>query len=217
VSEVNASDERRKEELENLYERTLAKGFRKHLFLLDEIDGMKDWLSIEKILSRSKHPIVLIANEYWTIPKKVRDLCQEVQFYKPQVRDIVSRVKTIAKAEGIEADLTKIGEDIRSSFNAIFYGGERREIDDKFALVDRILRKKLPFDKFSKFSEDDLIWLLDNAQNYYSGKQLYEAIHLIALASKTNVSVLSTLPEGKGKPEYPYTLRRRRMKKNDGK
>ena len=212
VHEINASDSRRKEELESLYQRTLSKGFRKHLYLLDEIDGLKNWTMVEKILSHSRHVIILIANDAWVIPKKVRDMCTEVRFYKPRIQEVVKKIKEISKAEGIDADYSGVGTDVRSSINASFYGGERRESKDMFTKIDRIMRGG---GDLSDINKDDLIWILDNLHNYYSGRDLFEALRVLSIASKGDVRALKLLPKGKGKIEYPYTLRRRKMMKSE--
>jgi len=215
VYETNASDERQKEDLEHLYERTMAKGLCEHLYLLDEVDGVKDWAMIEKIVTKSRHPIVLIANEYWKIPKKIRDMCEEIRFFRPQLQDVVKRVKQISTDKEIPViDYSAISTDVRSSITSAFYGGERREFHDMFVLIDRLLRGH---GDPSFLKKEELLWVLDNLPNYYTGRKLFEAQQILSIAARTTVAVLKLLPEGKGKPEYPYTLRMRRMTTIDNK
>lgn len=208
VFEVNASDERRKEDLTSLLERVRIKGFRKHLYLLDEVDGMKKWETIEKILTYSRHIIVLVANDVWKIPKKVRDLCVEVRYYRPDVRDVVERVQKIAKQEGATVDFSAVGEDVRSSIIAAFYGGDKRKATDQFKRIDAVLRGR---GQLGTPSKEDLIWLLDNLHNYYKGRDLFEAVNVLSIAARSNLLALEHLPKGGGKLQYPYYLRRKKV------
>lgn len=210
VYEVNASDERKKADLESLYGRVQSKSFRKLLYLFDEVDGLKDWSILEKIVSHSIHPIILVANDAWKIPKKIRDLCTEIRFYKPRPREVLKRMQHIAKKEGVEPDYSGIGEDVRSSINATFYGGERRIFIDQFTKIDNLLRGR---GKVEDINKDDLIWILDNLHNYYAGRDLFKAIKVLELASRTKLDVLKDLPKGSGRVQYPYYLRRLKVVK----
>lgn len=211
VYEVNASDSRRKEELEELLTLTRMKGLRKHLYLIDEVDGLKNWSMMANILVEATHPVILVANERYKVGKKVRDLCREIRYYRPRVQQVVTRVKEIAKKEGVEPDFSGVSEDVRASINAVFHGGERRESENQFNLVDRILRGK---GGGEDLDEDDLIWLLDNLHRYYTGRNLFDAATILSVAASTGrTELLDELPKGSGKPKYPYYFRRIRTQK----
>lgn len=217
VQEINASDHRKRDDMEQLLARVRTKGFRKHLYLLDEVDGMSDWVGVRKIITYSVNPIMLIANDAWKIPKKIRDLCTEAKFYTPRPRQVLDRLKKIAEQEGREVDYSKTGEDVRSSINAVFYGGDTRKSENRFNIIDNVLRGRSSVDKLE---EDDLIWILDNIHNYYSGANIVKAFNILALASRTkNLDILQHLPKGSGKVEYPRYFRKvkvaRRQKGRD--
>jgi len=207
VVDVNASDSRRKDDLESLLARVKMKGFRKWLLLMDEVDGIRNWSLVQNILSEAAHPVVMVANDEYDIPKKVKDMSVKVRFYRPNLSEVVKRVKHIAKAEGLDIKYSKISGDIRSSINATMYGGDRYEIENHFDMVSLALSNGVIWD----LSDDDLVWLLDNLHQFYRGRDLYEATQLLALAARTRLDVLSLLPRGRGKPLYPYFLRRKRV------
>ena len=207
VVEVNASDERKKGELESILARVKMKGFRKWLLLMDEVDGIRNWSLVQKIMTDAVHPVVMVANDEYKIPKKVKDMSVKVRFYRPNLADVVKRVKHIAKTERLDVKYGEISGDIRGSINAVMYGGERYEIENHFDMVSLALSRGVVGD----LSDDDLIWLLDNLHQFYRGRDLYEATQLLALAARTRLDVLNLLPRGKGKPLYPYFLRRQRV------
>ena len=213
VMEVNASDERRKGELEALLGRVRMRGFRKLVVLMDEVDGLKNWEMVQKILANSKHPVVMVANDAYEVPDRVKRVCVDVRFYRPRVVEVVERVKTIAQTEGLDVKYGEVTGDVRSSINAVMYGGEGYEIEDKFGLVNHALSGGVV-----KLEEEDLVWLMDNLHRYYSGRDLYEACMLLSVAARSRPGVLRALPKGKGKPLYPYYLRRMKVlrgKKDD--
>ena len=207
VVEVNASDARRKDELESLLGRVKMKGFRKWLLLMDEVDGIRNWSLVQKILTEAAHPVVMVANDDYKVPKKVKDMSVKVRFYRPNLSDVVKRAKQIAKTEGLDVKYGEISGDVRGSINAVMYGGSKYEVENHFDMVSLALSSGVIGD----LSDDDLIWLLDNLHQFYRGRDLYEATQLLALAARTQLDVLSLLPCGRGKPLYPYFLRRKRV------
>jgi len=208
IQESNASDKRKKMDMESLLERVRARGFRKHLYLLDEADGLKNWSMVEKIITNSKHPIILIANDLWLIPKKIQSLCVSIRFYKPRITEVKKRIQWIAEKEGINAEdinYAGINEDIRSSINSAFYSGIGRKLEDQFGKIDAVFRKKIDP---SELEKKDLIWILDNLHNYYKGHDLFKAMKITRIAIRSRPDVLRLLPKGSGKVDYPYYLRR---------
>ena len=212
VVEVNASDARRKDDLESLLGRVKMKGFRKWLLLMDEVDGIRNWGLVRKILTEAAHPVVMVANDEYGIPKKVKDMSVKVRFYRPGLSEVVGKVKQIAKEEGLDVKYGEISGDVRSSINAVMYGGAKYEIENHFDMVSLALSSGVIGD----LSDDDLVWLLDNLHQFYRGRALYEATQILALAARTRLDVLSLLPRGRGKPLYPYFLRRKRVLSGEG-
>jgi replication factor C large subunit len=71
VEETNASDQRKKEDMEPLIRRLQCEIFFPTIFLLDEVDGAEHFNSIEQCIKYTKHPLVLICNDVYKIPQKI--------------------------------------------------------------------------------------------------------------------------------------------------
>jgi len=205
VIEVNASDEREKRDLEDILIRAKTRSFKPLLFLLDEVDGVQNWSLIENIIKTNLHPVVLVANQIWVIPEKIQKLCKIIKFKDLYLADVVSRVRKVAEVEGQKPDYSKITSDVRSSLLGAFYGSEKYEIEDNFKKIYGVLR----YGKIEDVNEHDYLWLMDNFHIFYSGRDLFEACQLLALASRLGRKiVLKLLPKGRGRVRYPYYLRR---------
>lgn len=114
--EVNASDVRSSEALQRKVlraatEGTLA-GARGKIILLDEVDGIDPRAdrggldTVFDIIQRSRHPVVLTANDPWD-PKlrELRNRCEMIEFRKLGKRDVMKVLSEVCKREGIECDL----------------------------------------------------------------------------------------------------------------
>jgi len=213
VMEMNASDARRKDELEALLGRVKMQGLRPFIVLLDEVDGIKNWPLMQKVMVNSRHPVVLVANDAYKVPGNIKKMCVNIRFYRPRAAEVVERVKHIAQTEGLNVKYGEVTGDVRSSINAVMYGGEGYELEDKFGLVNHALSGGVV-----ELSEEDYVWLMDNFHRYYNGRDLYEACKLLSVAARSRPGVLASLPRGKGRMLYPYYLRRISVlgrKKND--
>lgn len=220
VVETNASDERRAEEMDDLLRRCQMKGFRKLVFLFDEADGVEDKKKLEQIVKKSKHPVIMTANEIWKIPEGVANSCTKIRFYEPRIQDVLGRVKKIVKSEGLNprsVKYDKISKDIRASINTILFGSEGYDKDDDFELVENILRgrgvggRDLSTRDYNKL----LIWLMDNVTNFYYGMGLYESYKILTLIDQIKRKELfDLLPPGrtKGSVKYPFFLRRKKAR-----
>lgn len=206
ILEINASDARKKDDLDDIYRKARMRGFAKFIILLDEIDGVKNPAIVLKILSHSAHPVVLTANDGYKVPKTIKDNCTGIRFYAPRLTDVLAHVKKVAKEEGGIPRYDKVTKDIRASINAAVYGGSSYKADSDFDLVKKVF--KGDFD--GEVRQDFLIWLLDNASNFYGGSRLYSVIQILIVADMTGrMEVLRRLPTGKyAEPKYPFFLRR---------
>jgi len=214
VMETNASDERRKDELCHIYAISRMKGLRNFIIFLDEVDGLQEAGMVVKILEESKHPVVLAANEIYKVPQAIKEKCVEIKFFLPSLTDVLKRVKTVGEREGIHPHYEQVCRDVRVSINATMYGGEKYEVEDDFSKVKNIFRKK----EIGEINETFLVWLMDNASRFYSGRELYEAIKVIASADVAGrMELLRLLPKGKDvEATYPYFFRRLRVLKGKG-
>ncbi|MDH5442864.1 MAG: AAA family ATPase, partial [Hadesarchaea archaeon] len=118
----------------------------KRLVVLDEADnvyGTTDrggYRAIEELLKQTQNPVVLIANDQYAIPWKIRGICFAINFRRLTKDVIASVLQRICRAEHIEADpiaLNVIAEtvrgDLRSAINdlqTIAAGRKRLAIKD---------------------------------------------------------------------------------------
>jgi len=214
VYEVNASDERRKEELEKIFRLCRSKTLRPTIFLFDEVDGLsrRSWRVLGRILRVTVHPIVLIANEEWRIPEYIKKECELVRFLRPSKREILEYVKKLSKERGVEIkDYSKITNDVRNSLLALVYGADNYRPTNEFDIVKHIFTEHTNIEEINK-NPNLLVWLLDNAEYFYDNyRELFDAIQLIALADYTKrYELLELLPKGKitGVVDFPYFFRR---------
>jgi len=156
----------------------------KRLVVLDEADnvyGTADrggYHAIEELLKQTQNPVVLIANDQYAIPWKIRGACFAVNFRR-LTRDVIAGVlQRICRAEQIEADpiaLNVIAEtvqgDLRSAINdlqTIAAGRKRLAIKD--VVLYRRDRGANIFDVLKQLvyakgvgEARELLWALDKA------------------------------------------------------
>lgn len=203
VIESNASDERKKADFEELEIALRSRLLTKSIFLLDEIDGVKDQLHLATILKKAKNPVVLTANDKRKIAKEMTKVCKLIEFDKPKLQEVANRIKYIADSEGLkDINYNLITTDFRESIHRVFYNSTKYIINkNEFEKVDDIFKHKAVHDI-------EIIWLLDNVCNFYCGRDLLEAIEVIKNYKRLkNPDVLLSLPKGTGRAKFPGFLR----------
>ena len=140
VVELNASDQRTKSALERVAgsgstTATLSGASRK-LILLDEADNLHG----QADRGGSQQPIILIANDYYSLSRELKAVTEPVQFRALQARSIVPRLRQICAAEGVACDpaaldgiAERAGGDMRAAVNMLYaaaIGKERLAADD---------------------------------------------------------------------------------------
>lgn len=145
IIEMNASDWRNADKMNEIAgaasQQLTLLGSNKRIIIIDEVDGIAGkedmgGLSIlNKIISETRVPIVLIANDVWQ-PRlaSLRDKSELIEFKKVHKASIVSLLKKICEIEKIKYDemiLKSIAErstgDVRSAINDLQAIGEGRE------------------------------------------------------------------------------------------
>lgn len=170
VLELNASDQRTKAKIQkdigNSTQRSTIDGS-KRLIILDEADNfhkMKDKggeKAVIDLISNTKQPIMLIANEFYNMSYALRASCKTIKFGHIWTSSIMEILKKIAETEGITYDkgvIEKLTEnsngDLRAAINdlqAVGEGrphiklediitGERDNKDDIFKVLAQIFR-----------------------------------------------------------------------------
>jgi len=205
VIEINASDERKRAQLKKILTRCQQVGLfdSKILFLFDEVDGLRAWKTIETILKKSIHPVVLTANEGWKIPDRVKHFCTIIKYRQPLLHDVVKYLRKLNKDK--DADYSGVSRDVRASVSSVLYGGDKYKIRDDFHIVEQFFKQG----EVKDLTSNHIPYLIDNAPHYYNGRNLYDFYALLELASRTTLHLLQHAPRGKGKGiRYPYYLKR---------
>jgi replication factor C large subunit len=132
--EMNASDSRRKEDIERLAKvasQTSGLRARRKVILLDEVDGLDpraDLGGVEAILEvirNTRNPIVMTANNpYREHLKPLRDISEVIAMDRLRETDVVTVLKRICQAEKLQCDQEALKEiakrsegDLRSAIN----------------------------------------------------------------------------------------------------
>jgi replication factor C large subunit len=221
VVELNASDNRNARIIhEKLGEAIKGKPFLKkgRIILIDEVDGLAGFQdrggvgALVKIIEESRWPIILTANDPWDPKfKKLRDLCDMVEFKKLSNTDIIRQLKRICVNEKITIDdnaLSALADrssgDLRSAINDLqalatmtshitlkdleVLGYREREITIFRALgqmfkANTINGATLPFADVDMDPEEIKAWVEENISNEYENiKEIYEAYNWLSLA-----------------------------------
>ena len=181
LDSTNGSDERSKAKLTSILERARMKSLDKEtIYLIDECDGISAWDPIEQLLTKSKHPVVLICNDVWKVPDKIKNRCNQVKYLEPILMAVSQLVQKVAADKGIKQphfDLLFKGVDFRAGLLEGIYGGARHQHTDNFHEVERMFK-----DGIIPENPDPalLVWLLDNAPRFLYGSKLIEYILVLS-------------------------------------
>ncbi|MBL7148302.1 MAG: replication factor C large subunit [Nanoarchaeota archaeon] len=173
--ELNASDYRNKEEIENIIgnsTKQLSLFNKQKLILIDEIDGIntKDRGCIQaliKIIKESTFPIIVIANDIWDQKfKDLRKTCNLIEFNKPNYLDIYNILNEITEKENKKIDTSTLKEisrlsegDVRAAINDLNTILNNGDLEDIYSRERK--QKLLNVLKFI-FKSKDLKLILSN-------------------------------------------------------
>ena len=135
--ELNASDKRSQDVIkrtigESSSSRSLF-GDEYKLIILDEVDGIHGTndrggvKAIGEIIKNSKHPMILIANDFYSKRlQSIKPKCQVIKMKKSRWNSISALLRKIAVAEGVEVEPAALKEisvksqgDVRSAINTL--------------------------------------------------------------------------------------------------
>lgn len=135
--ELNASDRRSQDVIkstigESSSSRSLF-GDEYKLIILDEVDGIHGTndrggvKAIGEIIKKSQHPMILIANDFYSKRlQSIKPKCTVIKMKKSRWNSISALLRKIAQAEGVEVDpaalkeiATKSQGDVRSAINTL--------------------------------------------------------------------------------------------------
>ncbi len=222
VAELNASDLRNADAINSFVGAAINQMSlfgKKKIVLIDEIDGLsgnKDRggaAAINKIISGSTFPVILVANDvYKKSLKAIKKKCQLLEFHSLAYPSIVTYLKKVIQAEGLiveEEALTSLarsaGGDLRAAINdlqsfsykgaltvddlALAYGRDHTEkITNALLRVFKTTSADTALNAFDEVNEDldtIFLWVEENlGKEYTKPADLAEAFANVALADK---------------------------------
>lgn len=205
IFEVNASDEKRAEDMTRVLDVAISKGLVNYLIFFDEVDvgGKIGSRLLELILHKTRHPLVFAANEIFKVPDIIKRECETIRYYKPSTHEILTHIKTHVKDPHINYD--QITGDVRNALTVAEYGGESYHAEDDFIAVEKLFQGQAILD-----NPDKMYWLLDNAHNKFTGLKLVQFIDLLTVIDATHhYQALSCMKaNSRGKIEFPYFIQK---------
>lgn len=146
--ELNASDKRSQDAIKaTIGESSSSKslfGDDYKLIIMDEVDGIHGTndrggvKAIGEIIKNSRHPMILIANDFYSKRlQSIKPKCQVIKMKKSRWNSISALLRKIAQAEGVEVEpaalkeiATKSQGDVRSAINTL------QALSDKDKVLD---------------------------------------------------------------------------------
>jgi replication factor C large subunit len=164
--ELNASDKRTLEVIQQVAGTAATTGTLfagaggKRLVVLDEADnvyGTADrggYRAIEELIEETRNPVVLIANDQYAIPWKIRGACLAINFRRLTQDMVRGALERMCRAEGIEAEPLALkaiaegaGGDLRSAINDLqTLAMGRKQLNMKDVVLHRRDREANIFD-----------------------------------------------------------------------
>jgi energy-coupling factor transporter ATP-binding protein EcfA2 len=122
---TNASDQRKKKDVNSDIFRTTSLQSEKSLIILDECDGLSKsaFKELERILKKYNQPVILIANNLEKIPYPIRKICHIEKFAVDRF-SMLALANKVTKKENIDLsreDIKKI-VDQSTSFRGVLHG-----------------------------------------------------------------------------------------------
>ncbi len=253
VVELNASDKRTRDVIEKVvggastgrsllrlvqraggrHER--VEGSDRVLVLVDEVDGIDPRedrggvTALIRAVKRARNPLILVANDPWSLPKSLRDEVRMIEFRRLRQRDIVEVLRRICESEGVEYDeraLQMIARrargDLRAAINdleAIARSTGRVTVEDVrdlgwrdkeitiFEALGRIFNKppreaRRALWNLDEDPDDVLLWIAQNVPRAYSEPEEIERAY--DYLSKADVFSSRAIETGNWRFKYVY-------------
>ncbi|GBC68758.1 hypothetical protein HRbin01_00443 [archaeon HR01] len=242
VVEVNASDTRTKDKIESIIgsasQFSTIEGSRKKIILVDEVDGVDTKAdsggisALVKVVSETRIPIVLVANDPWDQRlAPLREKCEMIKYTRIHKASIASHIKKIADMEKLDISVDVIRRlaeksegDIRAAINDLqalaSMGtvsqlpeaiGERDREEDIFKALAAVFNARNLKTAMTAINNVEmepgelLTWVLDNAVEVYrEPRHLSEALEYLARADMVLQKILKT--QRWGLLKYFYAL-----------
>jgi len=146
-TETNASDSRTKGIVERVIGRSATAGSlypeeEGKIIIVDEVDGIHGKYdhgglsAIVHAIKNARQPLILTANDIYSLSREFRELCEVIQFRRVDKRNVLHVLKSIAAKEKIEAEENALkiiadnsNGDLRAAINDLQAIGEGGSID----------------------------------------------------------------------------------------
>jgi replication factor C large subunit len=168
--EMNASDKRTLAEIRRVAGTASTSGTilggtgGRRLIVLEEADnvyGTADrggYKALKELIEQTRNPVILIANDQYSIPWDIRVACMHVNFRRLSKDAVVRELQRISKAEGINADAGALGiiaeessGDMRSAVQDLQAAGfGKKKLTEDDAITYRRDREKNVYDLINK-------------------------------------------------------------------
>jgi|Deesub1362B_J571_1020462.scaffolds.fasta_scaffold00071_66 replication factor C large subunit len=216
IIELNASDFRNQKMIEKIVgpaSKTMSFSGKRRMILLDEADNFHGTFdrggisAVMKLIKSTLQPMVLTCNDFYSVPKELRDLCLQIQFkhlHPSSIMKILQRIcreeKIKCTKEALERIAKNSGGDVRAAINdlqsSVMRGdlkledvtvGLRDRERNVFEVVRRILKdfdgKVMEILFTLDESPEDLIhWIDENIWREYGGEELIKAYERLSRA-----------------------------------
>lgn len=199
LAEVNASSARTTDDVRRVASQITGKAIdgSRILVFLDEVDSFPPSVSFDPLIEVLKDPptpVILVGNEEWKIPGKIKRYCDDYEFSLGK-RSIKSKLRKIAEAEDVPIsgqDLGKLATrgNLRAAINDLQtyaetgqMGWDDRQLSvDNFDAVDNILKGK----RFTgdMTPPDLVVWLDENLTSDFRLVEAAMAYESLARADK---------------------------------
>jgi len=128
IMEVNASDARRKADLQKVIDLAALKSYDDdgRILLLDEADGISDWSAVRLMLFNPQLPIIITANNLSKIPYDIRKEATIFNLQHPPEHQRRVLIDRICEGEGLDLDedirvlIAEVSTSWRSVINMLF-------------------------------------------------------------------------------------------------
>lgn len=100
--ELNTSNARNREQLQSFTPNESLSG-EIPCVLLDEIDSLEKSgeITIRNLIQSKKFPIIVTANDQYKVSKEIKDICENVQIYRPSVNALKTHLLEICQKENL--------------------------------------------------------------------------------------------------------------------
>lgn len=217
ITQINASDARKKEDIENMADEATMTPIDHDLqvVFLDEIDSWPSSATpapLADVLDDPPNPIIMSCNEEWQMPNSIRYHSNIDKYkFKLNISSRRAKIREIAKREGMDIEdddlemLAKRG-DLRSAINdlqLLAAGGSIEEdgrdwaIDEWKAMEELLLGDGTPSRRLDP--KDFVLWVDENLSDEYRGLEACLAYELLAEADISLGRIWA-----QGKPDYRY-------------